>query len=117
MAIAQYLRQRNGGGYLYQRRVPRDLRHRRDVFKRQFIEVYLGTSDRADAKRKVSAVNEQWERAFDAMRRDEAISAEQIDRIRLAAQFQVYNTMMADPIDGPSRVADVRGELKKVRAA
>ena len=104
--MPQYLRQRNGGGYFYQRRVPKDLRHRCDVFKGQFIEVYLGTSDRAAAKRKVSAINEQWERTFDAMRRDEKISAEQIDRIRLAAQFQVHGAMTADPLDGPSRVAD-----------
>ncbi len=63
--MPHYLSRRNGGGYFYQRRVPMDLRHRRDVFKSQFIEVYLGTTDRATAKRKVSAINERWERTFD----------------------------------------------------
>ncbi len=106
MAITQYLSRRNGGGYFYQRRVPKDLRYRRDVFKSQFIEVYLGTSDRAVAKRKVSAINEQWERTFDAMRRGDAITAETIERIRLAAQLRAYKAMVADPIDGPGRIAD-----------
>jgi hypothetical protein len=34
------------------------------VFEGQFIEVYLGTSDKATAKRKVSAINEKWERNY-----------------------------------------------------
>lgn len=45
----------------------------------------------------IKSVNEQRERTFDAMRRDSATSAEQIDRIRSVAQFQAYNTMIADP--------------------
>jgi hypothetical protein len=114
--MQNYLSRRNGGAYLYQRRVPRDLRHRRDVFKNQFIEEYLGTTDRATAKRKVSAINEQWERTFDAMRRDEAITAEQLERIRLAAQFQVHGAMMADPLDGPNEVADALAVCRTFRS-
>lgn len=104
--MPHYLCRRNGGGYFYQRRVPKDLRHRRDVFKNQFIEVYLGTSDRTTAKRKVSAINERWERTFEAMRRDEQITAEQVERIKLAAQLKAYKAMVADPIDGPGQIAD-----------
>ena len=114
LAVRNYLQQRkykrNGsvtsGAYFYQRRVPKDLRHRTDIFKSQFIEEYLGTTDRTAAGRKVSAVNEKWERIFDAMRRDEKITEEQLERIRLAAQFQAHGAMMADPLDGPNEVAD-----------
>jgi integrase len=104
--MPHYLCRRNGGGYFYQRRVPKDLRHCRDVFKNQFIEVYLGTSDRTTAKRKVSEINERWERTFEAMRRNEAVTAEQIERIKLAAQLKAYKAMVADPIDGPGQIAD-----------
>ncbi|MEE8228055.1 MAG: DUF6538 domain-containing protein, partial [Kiloniellales bacterium] len=87
LAMPHYLSRRNGGGYFYQRRVPKDLRHRRDVFKNQFIEEYLGTSDRTVAKRKVAAFNARWEATFEAMRRGEAATAEQLKRIQLAAQL------------------------------
>jgi integrase len=104
--MAQYLQKRKSGGYLYRRRVPKNLRHRTDTFPNPHIEEYLGTSDKATAKRKVSAVNEKWERVFDAMRKDETITAEQIEKIRLAAQFQVHAGMMTDPLGGPKAVAD-----------
>ena len=104
--MPHYLSRRNGGGYFYQRRVPMDLRHRRDVFKSQFIEVYLGTTDRATAKRKVSAINERWERTFEAMRRKEAVTAEQIARIRLESQFQVHAGMTTNPLGALDRVKD-----------
>ena len=103
--MPDYLRQRQykrdgkvtRGAYYYQRRVPKELRHRTDVFTYRFIEVYLGTTDRTVAKRKVSAVNELWERTFDAMRKDETITSQQIERIRLAEQQRVFDTLMEDP--------------------
>ena len=93
--MPDYLRQRKydrdgkvtRGAYYYQRRVPKDLRHRKDIFKYKFIEDYLGTTDRTVAKRKVSAVNEKWERTFDAMRSDKTITLEQFERIRIAEQY------------------------------
>ena len=96
--MAQYLQKRKSGGYLYRRRVPKDLRHRRDVFPHPHIEEYLSTTDKTVAKRRVSAVNEGWERTFDAMRKDETITADQMERIRLVAQYQVHGAMMADPL-------------------
>jgi integrase len=105
--MPHYLSRRNGGGYFYQRRVPKDLRHRRDVFgKGQFIEEYLATSERATAKRKVSAINERWERTFDTMRKDEKVTADQMERIRLESQFQVHAGMTTNPLGALDRVKD-----------
>lgn len=101
--MPHYLSRRNGGGYFYQRRVPKDLRHRCDVFKGQFIEEYLGTSDRAVAKRKVSAINEKWERTFEAMRRDESVTANALDQIRVVEQWRAHRAMVADPLSGPDK--------------
>jgi len=109
--MAQYLQRRKSGAYYFQRRVPQDLRQRRDVFKGQFIEEYLGTSDKATAKRKVAAINERCERTFEAVRRNEQITVQELARIRLVAQFEIHAIMMADPLDGPDEVADALEQL------
>ena len=104
--MTQYLRRRKSGGYMFQRRVPKDLRHRRDTFPYPHIEEYLSTTDKTVAKRKVSAINERWERTFDAMRKDEKVTAEQIERIRLESQFQVHARMLVNPRVASDRVED-----------
>ena len=110
--MTPYLKQRtykrkNGrktkGTWLYWRRVPKDLRHK---FKSSHIQEYLNTTDKAVAKREAAKTNARWEHTFESMRRDEAITAEQIERIKLAAQLKAYKAMVDDPIDGPGQIAD-----------
>ena len=107
----QYLRQRKSGAYFYQRRVPKELQHRKDLFKHQFIEEYLATTDRAVAKRQVSTVNEKWERTFDALRRDEKVTSEQLSKIRQIVQFEAHLAMLSDPQDGPELIKDRQGDF------
>ena len=104
--MAQYLQKRKSGGYLFRRRVPKDLRHRTDTFPNPHIEEYLSTADKATAKRRVAIINARWEQNFEAMRRGEAATAEQLNRIKLAAQLQAYRAMTSDPLQGPGQVQD-----------
>lgn len=96
--MTQYLRQRKGGAWFFQRRVPRDLRHR---FKGQNVEEYLGTSDRSEAKRKVAQVNADWEETFAAMRKGEAVTDATVRRIEDQTMRQVFDRLRADPAFAP----------------
>ena len=101
--MTRYLFERRSGSYFYKRRVPRDLRHQ---YAGSYIERNIGRMSAADARARVAVINGELETDFATMRRGDAATAAQIERIRLAAQIDAHKTMKTNPLSSPHRLAD-----------
>ena len=106
--MTRYLRTKSDGAYLFQRRVPKDLRHR---YSGKNIEKYIGRVTAAEARRQAALINAELESDFAAMRKGEDATAAQIERISLAAQRRVYERLKTDPAFAPKELADELQQL------
>ena len=93
-----------GHRYRVQRRVPKDLLQ---TYKRTYVERYLGTSDRAEARRQAERAWSELGKEFERVRHGQQTVADLEDRVRKLVTVWTWERLRGDPREEGPVAADI----------